>query len=104
MFFRIFRSRDMEDLGARLAERFATRFPADLQQDEGPAAERKREGAISSIYSELGEYRKRGSLGLFRRFALGNAVRVALRQRGYRPEVVRPVVYDMLFFLAGRKG
>lgn len=103
MFFGLFRNREIEDAGRAMAERFARRFPPELQDDARPGSAQKRETAMSGIHSEVGDLRKRVKLGVFGKATLANTLKWSLKERGYRPEVVDQVVYDMLFHIAGRK-
>lgn len=103
MLFGLLRNREMEELGKGMAERFAKRYPADLQDDNRPAAAQKREAAMSAVYSELAQLRKRTKLGVLRKATLANTLKWELKERGFRPDVVNQVVYDILFHLAGKK-
>lgn len=102
MLFGLFKNREVEEAGKAMAERFARRFPPELQDDERPAAMQKREAAMSGIYSEVGDLRKREKLGVFGKATLANTLKWSLKERGYRPDVVKQVVYDMLFHIAGK--
>ena len=102
MLFGLLKSREMEEIGKGIADRFAKRFPAALQDD--PRAEQKRDAAMSAVFSELAQLRKRTKLGVLRKATLANTLKWELKERGYRPDVVSKVVYDILFYLAGKKG
>lgn len=103
MLFRFFKNKDIEEFATSLAERFAKRCPPELQDDARQIAVQKREGAMHAMYSELGDLRKRVRLGVFRKAQLANTLKWELKERGYRPDFVNSVVYDMLFQLAGSK-
>ncbi|HET9454452.1 MAG TPA: hypothetical protein VFO66_09230 [Gemmatimonadaceae bacterium] len=103
MLFGLFRNREVEEAGKAMAERFAKRFPPELQDDDRPGAAQKRESAMSGIYSEVGDLRKRAKLGVLGKATLANTLKWSLKERGYRPDVIKQVVYDMLFHIAGRK-
>lgn len=102
MLFGLLKSREMEEEGRAMAERFAKRYPPALQDDSRPAAAQKRDAAMSAIYSELTQLRKRTKLGVVKKATLANTIKWELKERGYRPEVANQVVYDMLFYLAGK--
>ena len=103
MLLRFFKNKEIDDFAKSMAERFAKRCPPDLQDDARPAATQKRDGAMHAVYSELGEFRKRVRLGVFRKALLANTLKWELKERGYKPAFVNTVVYDMLFSLAGKK-
>ena len=98
MLFRFFKNKEIEDFARKMAERFATRCPPELQDDK--RGEQKREGAMSAIYNDVGELRKRVRLGVLRKAQLANTLKWELKERGYKKEFVNSVVYDMLFQLA----
>lgn len=103
MLFRFFKHKEIEEFAKSLAERFAKRCPPELQDDTRAAAVQKRDGAMSAIYSELGEFRTRVPLGVYRKAELANTLKWELKERGYHSDFVNAVVYDMLFQLARSK-
>jgi len=103
MLFRFLRNKEIEEFATTMADRFVKRCPPDLQDDARPMAAQKRESAMSAIYSELGEFRKRVRLGVYRRAELANTLKWALKERGYKSGFANSVVYDMLIQLASSK-
>ncbi|MEK7403177.1 MAG: hypothetical protein AABZ80_12550 [Gemmatimonadota bacterium] len=103
MVFRFFKNKEIEDFAQSMAEHFAKRCPPNLQDDESPATTHQRDAAMHTIYSELGGFRKRVRLGVFRKALLANTLKWELKERGYKSAFVNAMVYDMLVSLAGSK-
>jgi len=103
MFFGLIRSPEMEDLARTLADRFAKQYPPALQDDARESAAKKRDNAMSAVFSQLAPVRRTTKLGVIRKAVLANTLKWELKERGYRKDVVNAVVYDILFWLV-QKG
>ena len=103
MFFGLFKNAEVDQAANTMAERFAKRYPADLQTGDKPVRQEKLTAATSSLYSDLNDLRRRVRLGTFRRAQFANTLKWALKDRGYKDEIVNSVVYDLLFYLARPK-
>ena len=103
MLFRFFKHKDIEDFAKSLTERFASRFPPELQASTNPSTAKKREAAMSSVHSLVSEFHKKTPLGIYKRAELANTMKWELKERGYQRDFVNAVVYDMLIELASSR-
>ena len=103
MLFRLFKHKDIEDFAKSLADRYAKRFPPELQDESREGAQHKRDAAMASIHSLVSEFHKRTPLGIYKRAELANSLKWELKERGYQKALVDSIVYDMLIQLASSK-
>jgi hypothetical protein len=103
MLFRIFKHKEIEDFAKTLADRFAKKCPPELQDETRDGAVQKREAAMTSIHSLVGDFHKRVPLGLYKRAELANSLKWEMKERGYVKTFINAVVYDMLVHLASTR-
>ena len=98
MFFKLGRSREIDEFATALAREFAGRFPPGTESAEAAKLAR----AIDEVCNRANAFKREKKLGLYGRARIGTSFKLELKTAGYPREFIDGFTRQLLLVMSGK--